>query len=91
MSKIIVLFEFPEMSKEKFDKIWQDIRSAGHEKPDGLIHHVASQRGEGFVICDVWSSGDKFSAFGQVLMPILGQNGVNPVEPTVLPVHYEYN
>ena len=91
MSKIIVLFEFPNMTIEKYDEVWQDIRAGGHENPDGLIHHAGAAKGEGVFISDVWESAEKFSAFGQILVPLLGKNGVEPVEPTVLPVHYHYS
>jgi hypothetical protein len=35
---------------------------------------------------DIWDSPESFRAFGQVLMPILAEVGVDPGQPAVMPI-----
>ena len=39
------------------------------------------------MVYDIWDSPESFQAFGQVLMPILADVGVDPGQPAVLPAH----
>ena len=39
------------------------------------------------MVYDVWDSQGDFDAFGQTLMPILTELGVDPGQPDVMPVH----
>jgi hypothetical protein len=38
-------------------------------------------------VFDVWDSQESFAAFGETLMPILAEAGIDPGEPMVSPVH----
>ena len=39
------------------------------------------------MVYDVWDSQADFDAFGQTLMPILSELGVDPGQPDVMPIH----
>jgi hypothetical protein len=39
------------------------------------------------MVFDVWTSQAAFDKFGKTLMPILEQLGIDPGQPTVMPVH----
>lgn len=89
--KVMVEFEFPNMSSHQFDQIWQDLRAAGYENPKGLLHHVAAPTDKGLKIVDVWENLNNFNEFGQKLMPILNKNGIPSIQPIILPLYYEYD
>jgi hypothetical protein len=89
MKKIMVQFSVPGMTAKHFDQTWDELRKAGLEQPSGLIHHVAGQQGNNWVVVDVWESAEHFNKFGETLMPILKKVGVTPVPPVITPVHYE--
>jgi hypothetical protein len=89
MKKVMVQFNIPGMTAEQFDEAWDEIRKAGHEHPSGLIHHVAGQQGNNWVVVDVWESAEHFNQFGETLMPILNEIGVAQVPPVITPVHFE--
>jgi hypothetical protein len=38
-------------------------------------------------VLDVWDSQETFNAFGQTLMPILQQVGLDPGQPEIAEVH----
>lgn len=90
IKKIVVQFDFPNMTSKQYDQIWQDLREAGHENPKGLEHHIGAPTDKGWKVVDVWENADKFNEFGQTLMPILSKNGITPPQPVILPLHYEY-
>ncbi len=52
----------------------------------GLLAHVAGQGGSGFRVVDVWESEEAFGAFGETLIPILRELGVEG-QPQVYPTH----
>lgn len=89
MKKVMVQFNTPGMTAKQFDQAWDELRKAGQEHPFGLIHHVAGQQGNNWVVVDVWESAEHFNKFGETLMPILKKIGVALVQPVITPVHFE--
>ena len=56
--------------------------------PDGAELHVAFLDSDGNVrVSEIWDSREQWQAFGEKLMPILSQIGVNPGEPEVFEVY----
>lgn len=53
---------------------------------EGLLAHIAGQGENGFRVVDVWESEGAFARFGEVLMPILQELGVQG-RPEVYPAH----
>ena len=41
----------------------------------------------GVGVSEIWDSPEQFEAFGQRLMPILEEVGIDPGEPNILEVH----
>ena len=52
----------------------------------GLLVHIAREGGAGFRVVDVWESEESFRRFGEKLMPILQQLGIE-VQPEIYPAH----
>ena len=85
---ILVSFTIPTMNVENYTTGVNALEAAGLGSPDGRLSHVAALREDGsFFINDVWESHETFDAFGQKLVPILIESGVEPVEPKIFPVH----
>ena len=53
---------------------------------EGLLSHTAGQAPSGFRVVDVWESEEAFGRFGEHLMPILQEIGVQG-QPEVYPAH----
>jgi hypothetical protein len=76
------------MGAEKYDETMPKIEASGQFPPDGLEYHVAFNAGGSFRVSEIWDSKEKFEAFGQRLMPILAENGIELAgPPEVLEVH----
>ena len=53
---------------------------------EGLLSHTAGPAESGFRVVDVWESEEAFGRFGEHLMPILQEMGVQG-QPEVYPAH----
>jgi hypothetical protein len=84
---IAIYFNPQSMSAAQYDKIMQKLDAAGQSKPKGRSHHSAFGPDDHLMVYDVWDSQADFDAFGQVLMPILGEVGVDVGQPDVMATH----
>ncbi len=75
------------MSAEQYDDVTRRLAAAGQAAPAGRLYHVAFSGGGGVQVFDVWDSQASFYAFGQTLMPILAEVGIDPGQPQVAEVH----
>jgi hypothetical protein len=53
---------------------------------EGLLVHVAGEGAQGFRVLDVWESEEAFNRFGETLLPILQEIGVD-VSPDLYPAY----
>ena len=84
---IAVYFHPESMGASQYDEIINKLDAAGAGKPAGRVHHSCFGPAEKLMVYDVWDSQESFDAFGQTLMPILGEVGVDPGTPDIMPVH----
>jgi hypothetical protein len=80
-------FHPASMSTQQYDEIMKRLDAAGAGKPKGRSFHSAFSEGESVAVYDVWDSEADFEAFGKTLMPILAEIGVDPGQPSVVPMH----
>ena len=75
------------MSKANYDDIIGRLDKAGVGDPKGRSHHSCFGPEGSLMVYDVWDSQEDFDAFGATLMPILGEVGVDPGQPDIMPIH----
>jgi hypothetical protein len=81
MSILVRFTGAPSMTADKYDTVMPTIEASGEFPPDGLELHVAFVAGGSFRVSEIWSSQEQFEAFGQRLMPILNEGGVELAGP----------
>ena len=87
------LFDIPGMTSEQYDEVCRNLNngqpftSLSQWPEAGIISHVAGLTPDGWRVLDVWESEEAFQRFGQKLVPLLRQAGVQDVEPQAFPVH----
>jgi quinol monooxygenase YgiN len=74
-------------TKDKYDEALRRLEEAGAGAPGGRFYHVALETNGQIQVLDIWESQEAFEAFGQTLVPILSELGVDPGEPMASPVH----
>jgi hypothetical protein len=82
-----IYFAPENMTREKYDEVWARLEAAGAAAPKGRSYHVSFIEGEKLHVFDIWDSQQDFDAFGQTLMPILADLGIEVGQPSVSPIH----
>jgi hypothetical protein len=80
---IFVRFRPVSATTQQYDETIRRLESAGDYPPDGLDYHVAFNEGSQLRVGEVWESQEKFEAFGERLMPILAEVGIDPGKPEI--------
>ena len=82
-----IYFSPAAMSAAKYDECIKALKKAGAGNPAGRSYHAAFGPKDKLMVFDVWTSQAAFDKFGKTLMPILQQLGIDPGQPSVMPVH----
>ncbi|HKN40467.1 MAG TPA: hypothetical protein VJ456_15325 [Acidimicrobiia bacterium] len=84
---IAIYFHPQSMSAAQYDEAIKRLDAAGAGNPPGRLHHSAFGPPDQMMVYDVWDSAESFEKFGQTLMPILGEIGLDPGQPAIMPLH----
>jgi hypothetical protein len=91
MSKIVVNFNFPDLTVTAYNAILAESEPLRKTRYPGLLFHVAAPNKNGMYICDIWESEAHFNAFGEMIMPLLVKAGGTAAPPTIMPLHNVIN
>jgi hypothetical protein len=75
------------LTLEKYNRVNERLEQAGAMPPDGLEYHVCFGDDGNLRVSEVWESQEKMQTFGETLMPILQEVGVEISPPEFLEVH----
>jgi hypothetical protein len=78
--------QYEESIRRLTDGAKTRMESADDWPVTGLLSHAAGQGPNGFRVVDVWESREALEQFGAVLMPVLGDIGVQG-EPEIYEAH----
>lgn len=86
---IVVRFSPTNVNREKYDESLRRLEQAGlWPKPAGLELHVAFGDEDNMRVSEIWASREQFQAYGESLMPILTDIGIEfSGEPEVFEAH----
>jgi hypothetical protein len=84
---IVVRFAPESLTAQKYDETIATLEGQGDFPPDGLDYHICFGDDGSLLVSEIWDSREQFEAFGERLMPVLEQAGINPGEPTVFEAH----
>ena len=76
------------MTAEQCDETIRRLEEQGDFPPDGAHLHVAFHHGDGGIrVSEIRDSREQLEAFGQRLMPVLEEVGIDTGEPEILKIH----
>jgi hypothetical protein len=87
---IVAVFQSPSLTQERYEESVRrltgktQLESPADWPVEGLLAHIAGQAPSGFCVVDVWESEEAFGRFGETLMPILQDIGVEG-QPEIYP------
>jgi hypothetical protein len=85
---IVVRFTPTNVTTEKYEESIRRLEEAGSWPPDGLDYHVLFGSEGNLRVSEIWDSKQQFEAFGQRLMPILAEIGIEfSSQPEIFEVH----
>jgi hypothetical protein len=85
---IVVRFNPTNLTTEKYDESIRRLEEAGVWPPDGLEYHIFFGSEENLRVSEIWDSREQFEAFGERMMPILADVGIEfSGQPEVFEVH----
>jgi len=83
----VVRFVPKSMSSQQYDEVLKRLDAAGAGSPQGRIFHVAFGDPDALRVSDIWDTKENFERFGQTMMPILQDVGVDPGTPDFIETH----
>jgi hypothetical protein len=90
---VVAVFQGPGLTQEQYEESVTKLTGGKSrlESPadwpvEGLLVHISGEGANGFRVVDVWESEDAFRRFGEKLMPILQEIGVEG-QPEIYPAH----
>jgi hypothetical protein len=88
-TSILVRFKPADnVTLEQYDESISRLEKSGDWPPEGLEYHVAFRSNGNFRVSEIWDSRKQVEAFGERLMPLLKDVGIELAgEPEVLEIH----
>jgi hypothetical protein len=85
---IVVRFGPQGNTTEQYNQVLRRLEESDNWPPDGLDYHVAFGPSGDFRVSEIWDSREQWEAFGEHLMPLLSEAGIElSSEPEVFEVH----
>lgn len=77
-----------DVTTEQYDETIRRLEKSGDWLPEGLEFHVAFRSNGDLRVSEIWDSREQFDAFGEHLMPVLKDVGIElSGEPEMLEIH----
>jgi hypothetical protein len=84
---VLIRFAPASLTAAQYDESIRKLEAAGDFPPDGLEYHLCFGSDGNLRVSEIWDSKEQLEAFGERLMPVLAEVGIEPGEPEVMPVH----
>lgn len=84
---VLIRFRPSSLTAEQYDGTIRTLQAQGDWPPDGLDYHCCFGSDGNLAVSEVWDSQEQLDAFGERLMPVLEQAGINPGQPELMPIH----
>ncbi len=86
-TRLLVRFTPSTLTSDQYDETIRRLEKSGDWLPEGLESHVAFKSDGNLRVSEIWNSREQFDAFGEHLMPVLKDVGIDPGQPEVLEIH----
>ena len=86
-TKLLVRFTPSSLTTDQYDETIRRLEKSGDWLPEGLESHIAFKSNGNLRVSEIWNSREQFEAFGERLMPVLKDVGIDPGQPELLEIH----
>ncbi len=84
---VLIRFAPATLTAAQYDESIRKLEETGGFPPDGLDYHVCFGTDGSLRVSEIWDSQEQLDAFGERLMPVLSEVGIEPGEPEVMEIH----
>jgi hypothetical protein len=84
---ILIRFTPASLTAAQYDESIRKLEANGDFPPDGLEYHICYGSDGNLRVSEVWDTQEQLDSFGERLMPVLSEVGIEPGEPELLEVH----
>ena len=84
---VLVRFAPSNATTEQYDESIRRLEDSGDFPPDGLEYHVCFLSDGSVRVSEIWDSMEQFQTFGERLMPILADLGIDAGRPETFEVY----
>jgi hypothetical protein len=84
---VLIRFAPASLTAQQYDESVRRLEQAGDWPPDGLDYHVCFGSDGNLRVSEIWDSREQLDAFGERLMPVLAEVGIEPGEPELMDIH----
>jgi hypothetical protein len=84
---VLVRFAPSNATTEQYDESIRRLQDSGDFPPDGMEYHVCFLSDGSVRVSEIWDSMEQFQAFGERLMPILADLGIDAGRPETFEVY----
>ena len=85
---VLARFTPASLTAQQYDESVRRLEEGGDWPPDGLEYHVCFGADGGLQVSEIWDSPEQLQEFGERLMPILTDVGIQFAgEPEIIHIH----
>jgi hypothetical protein len=84
---IVVRFAPASLTAQQYDEAVRRLKESGDFPPAGLDYHVCFGSDGNLRVSEIWDSPEQLETFGERLLPVLQEVGIEPGTPEVHEVH----
>jgi hypothetical protein len=84
---VLIRFAPASLTAEQYDESIRRLEEGGDFPPDGLDYHCCFGTDGSLKVSEIWDSREQLEAFGERLMPLLADVGIEPGEPEVIEIY----
>ena len=84
---VLIRFAPASLTAAQYDESIRKLEESGDFPPDGLDYHVCFGTDGNLRVSEIWDSQEQLDAFGERLMPILSEVGIEPGQPELMEIH----
>ena len=84
---VLIRFAPASLTAAQYEESVRKLEAAGDFPPDGLDYHVCFGTEGNLRVSEIWDSRQQLEAFGERLMPVLAEVGIEPGEPEIIEIH----
>jgi hypothetical protein len=84
---VLIRFAPASLTAQQYDESIRRLEKAGDWPPNGLDYHVCFGTEPNLKVSEIWDSPEQLAAFGERLMPVLAEVGIEPGAPETIEIH----